>query len=309
MAENPPPKFHSTAYGMALILISTLFFAVMALGVRFSRGHFSALSLVFYRSLIQSLILLPGGWTLLVAPGLSKRFFWHLPRGIFGISAMLGIYFALQRLPMGLASLLSMTSVLWAAILGRWFLKEKLKLPQILLSLLVGLGICLSLFSGPDEGRWRLDILGMASGLIAGLMMSLAQIWLRKMGKTTSARETVLFFGLCGSGLMLPLFLWRGDLPAAPSDLLEILWVGIFATAGQLFLTEGFRHAPVVLGSLCNLQGTLWSIGLGMLFLEEFPPVGFFVGGFLVLVGLSWLLLLSTSAIRLPETKSVPQNS
>ena len=288
---------------MLVIVTGGVFFSVMSLGVRLSRDVFRPDSLVFYRSLCQALVLLP--WlSLYFADGgsLLKKLKAHFLRGAFGVVSMFLLYIALQNLPMGLAYLLAMTSVLWATLLVRVFLKEKLSRKQVFFGAASCLGVAIALY-GSDRGgvSWSLNFVGVASALACGFTMGMALVILRSMRRSMGAPEIVFFFGATGTFLTLPCFLSGPQIPHSSFELGLLLWVGLTGTVGQFLMTVGFRYVNTMTASMCNLSQTVPTLAFGFLALGEVPPLIFFVGTALVIGGIVGLLAhghrLATAAL------------
>jgi drug/metabolite transporter (DMT)-like permease len=105
-------------------------------------------------------------------------------------------------------------------------------------------------------------------GLLAAAFAALAQVGIRNLTRTEPVTRIVFYFGAiatAASALPLP-WSWTTPEPALWGVLLA---TGVFATAGQLFLTRAYGHAPaarvgpfiytgVVFAGL--LDWTLWGV-------------------------------------------------
>jgi len=280
--------------GVILILSSAGFFSLMSLAVRLGRDTFRAESLVFYRSLIQVCFLLP--WLsdyFQPLPGVSpkKRIQIHFLRGTFGIAAMVCLYHALQLLPLGLAVLLSMSSVLWATFFAWLFLGEKARSQQVFFASVICGGIFLSVFSPTEAGTgWVFNPWGVVSALAAGLFTGLSLTTVKSLRRNLGSREIVFFLGLFGVVWTLPAFGLNPQIPVSLRDCVLIVGVGFFATVGQLLLTTGLKYTSNLTATLCSLQQTLLNLVLGFIILGEFPPSTFYWGAVLVVGGMVGLM-------------------
>lgn len=292
-SSTPDRQTDRPALGVALIVASAFCFSMMSLGVRKSGQFFRPDVIVFYRSLTQILVLLP--WAAVFFPprwSLKEKFRTHFGRGAFGILSMYFLYNALQHLPFSLVTPLTLTSILWATLFARIFLKERVSYSQIACAVVVVAGVMLVVISTSDgTGGWRFSAVGVTSALLCGLSMGGALTTLRQMRKSLSTKDIVFFFGWCGVLLTLPFFAANPQFPTTGESLIHILWVGLAASAGQLLMTAGFRYASTFTATLSKHVETVINVGVGMLVLHEFPPWLFYLGLVLVLAGIVGLAI------------------
>ncbi len=278
---------------MALLVAATLSFSLMSLLVRMASSHFRADTLVFTRSVLQALVILPWVGSFWPAKGhLLKTVRVHFVRGAIGICAMWMIYFALGKIPLIMCSLLTMTSVLWAALLARFFLEERQGKRRLLFASIACLGVVILLAPGEDFAGYSLPLVGVSAALLGGAFMGGAQTMIRLLRRTKGTLEIVFWFGVFGAVLMLPPFLVSPEIPATLEEWGYIGGVAAFAIGGQMLMTTGYRYTSALLGSVCMLVGNFWNLGLGLLILDEVPPLHFWMGG--TVMGASLLCLLLT---------------
>jgi len=282
------------AKGILLVLVSTLFFALAGLGVRLSKDFMRADSLVLYRCVFQTLILLPWVGTYFRSNGswkLSRRIQFHLLRSGFGICSMLFFYQALHRLPLALAGLLLTTSAFWATLMSRFFLNEKWTRAQLGCASIIMVGIFLSFWDPRPQQAWTLSIAGIVFGLLGALSRGGALTALRRLRMELGTREIVFCFGIVGTVVTLPSFLLD---PQIPQSLSQWGWVGLVAvsaTLGQIFRSAGFRFTTTLNATAVSLQGTVLNVALGFLVLSEVPPLTFLLALVLVMAGNIGLVL------------------
>lgn len=268
-----------------------IFFTLMSLGVRWVRHDLGSEAMVFYRSLFQTVALLP--WVIsAIGPtsGWLAKFRVHLPRGVFGIVSMWCLYIALHHLPMALAYLLTMTSVLWASLLARVFLRERTTSGQLVFSILACLGVALALLGSDPASGWSFRGVGIVAGLLCGMFMGMALTLVRHMRKSMGSVEIVFFFGLTGVVLSAPNLIVRPEWPTGSFEIATVIMVGAAATSAQILMTVGFRYTDTLTASICNMAQTVYSVVLGFVALGEVPPPLFFAGAVLVWAGIVGLL-------------------
>lgn len=277
---------HSIRYGAAIVLFAAFLFSIMGLGIRLGRDNFRADNLVFYRSLIQALLLLP--WLHgIIRNRSTDRMRFHLYRGLFGILSMVAVYSALQRLPLALATLLSMTGVAWSTLFAAVFLGELTTRRQVYGGLIAISGLILVVIPAGGGGFWSNDLLGISLGLIGGLLMGAAHTLIRKLRvDDISMPEIVFYFSVTGMVLTLPGLMSHPQFPTTQFDWLTLFIVGVIGSLGQMLMTTGFKYTPTAVASLCILSQTPINVILGAIWLGEYPPALFYVGMVLVFLGI-----------------------
>lgn len=274
----------------------------MGLAIRVGRDHFRADNLVFYRSLIQTLMLAPWAGAIF-SSGANRRnqvpvyrlHLWrfHFFRGLFGILSMVSIYSAIQRLPLALATLLGMTGVVWGSIFSAVFLKERVSRTQVIGGVVAATGLLLVVVPTDVTSLWTYDTVGIGLGLFSGLFMGAAHTLIRKMRVDgTSMQEIVFYFGITGMVLTLPGLIAHPQFPETSEHWITLFVVGIVGSLGQMVMTVGFRYAKTAVASLCILAQTPINIGLGAWWLSEHPPTLFYLGMALVFVGIARVVIV-----------------
>jgi len=118
-------------------LLSCFLFSLLGLQIKLSAVHNSIETIVFYRSLIGTIVLyclfiFYKKKFIIVA---NKNIKFHILRSFFGVMAMYFGYKALTFIPLSLASAIGFTKVFFASLMSWVILKEKLTLKNCLLVL------------------------------------------------------------------------------------------------------------------------------------------------------------------------------
>ncbi len=237
------PTFHGSLW----MLVAGIFFAIMGVCVKLGSVRYTISELVFYRSLFGFLTL----WVVTAAKGLplaTSRWRKHLSRSIVGFISLLMFFYAIMALPLATAMTLNYTSPLFLAIFTAILLREPVK-PLLLAALLLGFGgIVLLLNPTLDNTAWLGSVLGLLSGLFAGL----AYLQVTELGRMGEPEwRTVFYFTLVctlGSGAWMLAQPFR---PVPPADLALLIAMGASATLAQLSMTKAYREGDsLVVGSL-----------------------------------------------------------
>jgi drug/metabolite transporter (DMT)-like permease len=271
--------------GVAAMLLSNLFFSLMAILVRVD-PHLSGVEAAFFRFAIGTLFIV----TAALFGAVQLRF--KDLRGLLWRGVVGGISVALYLLPineigLGKASLFQYTYPFYAILFSAIFLKEKISLGVAgLLVLAIG-GLVLVELPSLGAGQWNLWVLSAwASGVLSGL----AVMYVKKLSATESS--TSIFLSQCIGGF------WITLLPAhaAASSVgwgsgFLLLAIGLTAALAQLMMTWSYKHVDISTGSLLGTMVPVVNVAAGIfLFGESFRPLE--IAGALITLSACFLLVL-----------------
>ncbi len=214
---------------------SALLFSLMSVGVKISALTLPNTVVVFFRSGVGLLALLP---VLDLRRLGTRRPAGHLVRALAGTASMYCFFFALAHLRLADAVLLNYSMPLFMPFIESAWMKEPF--PRRLWGpVLVGFaGIVIIL--RPGWGLFRpVALVGLASAVLAAL----AQVGVRRLTDTEPVTRIVFYFASTSTvvcALPLP---WTWTTPSG-STWLAILGMGVSATAAQLLMTRGYSAAP-----------------------------------------------------------------
>ena len=273
------------ATGVAAMLLSNLFFSLMAILIRVD-PHLSGLEAAFYRFAIGALFVV----TLALFGRINLRF--HdvkglLWRGIIGGVSVVLYYLPINEIGLGKTSLFQYTYPFYAIVFSAIFLKEKIGL--VVAGLLVAAlgGLVLVELPSLGAGQWSLWVLvAWASGVLSGL----AVMYVKKLSATESS--TSIFLAQCIGGFwltLLPAHTGVSQVGWIPAVLL--LAIGLSAAVAQLLMTWSYKHVDVSTGSLLGTLVPVVNVIAGILFFgESFRPLE--IVGALVTLTACFLLVL-----------------
>ncbi len=231
-------RIKSGRLGSAWMVVASLLFGLMGVFVKAGSADFNAIELVFWRTSL-GLALLGSVALARRQPVLTPHWRIHVKRGLFGYVSLLLYFYAVTQLSLATAVTLNYTSPLFLALLSVVLLGERLT-QRLLLSLLVGFaGVALLLKPAVGGEQWLAGVLGLCSGLMAGM----AYLHVRELGRLGEPEWRVVFWftaisTLGGAGLMLagPVHLpdWH--------NIWILLGLGLTATLAQLALTRAYTE-------------------------------------------------------------------
>ncbi|HEX4895610.1 MAG TPA: DMT family transporter [Solimonas sp.] len=241
---------------------------------------------VFVRCLVSLLVLAP--WLLRQGgAGIrTQRLGGHLWRAAFGVAAMYSFFYAIARLPLAEAMLLTYSTPLWVPFIAWFWIQERPPLvvfPAILLGLV---GIALIVKPGAQAIPWQAGLVGAASGVLAGCAM----VSIRRISDTEPATRIVFYFALMATAISAIPLLWAWQVPS-PRSLALLIGAGLFATVGQLNLTSAYSLAPAARVGPFTYFAVIFSALLAWLLWDEAPDRWSVLGAGLVVatcVLVSW---------------------
>jgi len=171
------------------------------------------------------------------------------------------------------STVLAYCSAGFTALLGWWLLKERLDWSKLLAVALCMAG-CVLISGALDPAAWRLNLLGILTGVLSGLLYAIYSL----MGRSASQRglnpwTTLLYtFGFAAVFLLVFNLLGKGFLPGAISRTTDFLWLGkAWAGWGILFL---LAVGPTLAGfGLYNVSMTYLPSSVANLILTMEPAI------------------------------------
>ncbi len=259
---------HPSVAGIAVMLVSNVFFSLMAILIRVDPS-ISGQESAFYRFAIGALFVV----TMALFGKASLRFrdirglMW---RGIVGGVSVVLFYLPINEIGLGKTSLFQYTYPFYAIVFSALFLKERISLTIGLLLALAMTGLVLLEWPSLGTGHWNAWVLvAWASGVLSGL----AVMYVKKLSATESS--TSIFLAQCIGGFWITLLPAHAISPAfgwGPAFLL--LGIGLSAAAGQILMTWAYKHVDVSTGSLLSALVPVTNIAAGVVFFgERFEPL------------------------------------
>lgn len=220
------------------MLASSLLFAIMALAVKYAARELSDEAIVFFRSAIGLIALLP--WLFRNGtPKLATRHFrWHLARGLAGLAAMYCFFFALARMPLAEATLLNYSTPLFIPFIAALWLHERVA-TRVWWAIVTGFAGIVFILK-PGTGIFTPVAL---VGLAAGLFAAMAMVNIRRLTRTEPTTRIVFYFSVIATAVSAVPLAWAWRTPSLQ------LWpalaaLGICGTLAQLLLTRAYSLAP-----------------------------------------------------------------
>jgi len=224
--------------GAMLMIASALLFALMSAGIKIAARTRSNADVVFFRSALGLVALLPWVWSLGGRGLRTTRWKEHLLRGLAGLASMYCFFYAIAHMRLPDAVLLNYSLPLFMPFVEAAWLGEPF--PRRLWGP-VGLGFAgIVLILKPGLGLFQPVAL---IGLLAAVFASVAQVGIRQLTGTEPVVRIIFYFGVVSTlvAALPAAAAWRTPVG---SEWWLLCAIGVLATGGQLFLTSAYAHAP-----------------------------------------------------------------
>ena len=246
-------------------LLSCFFFSLLGLQIKFSADHNSIETIVFYRSLIGTIVLYclfifyKKKLTIIA----NKNIKFHILRSFFGVLAMYFGYKALTLIPLSLASTIGFTKVFFASLMSWLILKEKPKFKNFSLVLLGFLGVFLITLPSTVS-----EIDGVILSLLSSIFVSGGIIVVSYLTKKETTMNILIFHSAISSILTFLIF-FDGISLDIKESFYSLFFLTITALIGQYFNIESYRNEKASSVILVSYTRIIFSTALGFFFFNE----------------------------------------
>ncbi len=260
------------------MVLASLLFALMAVGIKFASESFGTLELVFYRGVVSlvfmSMVLRVRG----VSPRTSVPWM-HVWRGVIGVTALSSWFYAIGRLPLATAVTLNYMSSVWVAtfVVGGALLYGRLERQGSLMgTVLLGFaGVVLTLRPTIEQHQLFAGLIGLLSGMCAAL----AYLQVTALGKVGEPEvRTVFYFSVSAAiaGVLAALF--SGLTPWSHVKPMAAVWVipiGVLASVAQWCMTRAYSKGATLVVASMQYTGIVFAAIFSLtLFGDPIPPIG-----------------------------------
>ncbi len=223
----------------ALMLGSTMFFALMVVAIRLASQTLHTFEIAFFRNFFGLIAALP----LLIrhGPGLLKttQFPRYLFRCVIGICSMLAGFWAIGHLPLAQAVSLSYSTPLFVTLAAAALLNEQVRARRWTAVALGFLGVLIIVRPGTTEFS-----IGAVVAVLAAVLSSIVAIQIKQLSQTEPADRIVIYTTLLWvpMSLLPALAVWQW-----PQGI-TWLWViaaGIMGTGGHMLWTRALKLGEV----------------------------------------------------------------
>jgi drug/metabolite transporter (DMT)-like permease len=293
------------------MVAGSLFFATMAVCVKFASAWFNGSELVFWRGVLGMLFL----WLLARRQGvaLTTPYPWmHAWRSLVGVISLGAWFYAIAMLPLATAMTLNYMSSVWVAAflvggaLLAWSPGKRMpaagdvfRQGALALTVLAGFaGVILMLRPSIESDQAFAGLVGLMSGFTAAF----AYMQVMALGKLGEPETRTVYYFALGSAVAGAIGMVAGGVSAWDwGHALWLLPVGLFASLGQLCMTRAYSHgATLVVASLQYFGIVFGAIYSVTLFGDTISPSGWAGMALIVASGIAATVIRSRAAPNAP---------
>lgn len=260
--------------GILCIVSSAFFFALMNVFVHLS-GELPSIQKSFFRNFVAvifaSIVLVKDK----VPLGCKKENMkYMLMRAVFGTIGILCNFYAVDHLVLADASMLNKMSPFSAVFFSFFILKEKVRIPQILI--VIGAFIGSMFVIKPTITN--MDLIPSLIGFLGGVMAGAAYTMVRKLGENGEKGPfIILCFSAFSCIVTLPWLVLDYHFMSIYQTVMLLL-AGVAAAGGQFFITAAYCYAPAREISVYDYSQIIFSAFLGFVVFGQVPDVLSWVG-------------------------------
>lgn len=262
--------------GCLLMLLSTVFFAVMHAIIRFATQHLPPVEVAFFRNLFGLIVIAPLLWRM--GPGIfaTKRLGMHVTRACINLGSMLCFFTGLASTPIARATALSFTAPLFTALFSTLFLGEVFRWRRWTAIVIGFVGTLVILRPGLDAVATG-ELLILASSVL----WSIAMIEIKLLGRTESSITITAYVTTLMTPLTLvpALFVWQTP---SPEMWIWLILIGVLGTLGQIAVTEALLLADTTVVMPFDFLKLIWATALGIVLFAEMPDLWTYIGAAMV---------------------------
>lgn len=285
---DPAPSYRS---GIAWLLADMMLITVMTVLVKFEGATYPAVQLVFIRSLIGLVSILPLAWRKRQAVIGTRQPLRHLARVGCNTLALTCNFTALAALPLALVNAIGFMRPLVVMVFAVLLLAEKIA-PVRWIGTVIGLaGILVILAPGEVAFSW-----GLAAAFGSVLFGSLAVIQIRAMEKEDTA--VLMVFYTVGLSILTAIpaaLVWQ---PVASADWPTLLAIGILAQIGQYCFLRAYQTTPARILAPLGYLSIGFAALAGFIFFNEIPSWATIIGVAVILIALQSTNMVEAATVR-----------
>ena len=277
-SEDNPARRKAAIWGITWMIIAAVGYSLNAGIVKQLSTDLNTLEIVFWRSLVAVVILLPFFYRHVSSAGRESLKNWHffLLRGLFTYLGMAATYYALANIPIAEVYALQFTLPLFMIIVAAIFLGEKAGIGSFFACLVGLVGTLIILRPG-------FETVGLATlvALSSAVFYSITNVFIKILTRT----ETTTTITIYGNIIMLVLalipllFSWRWP---PVQTIVWIIALGVFTTGGQWALTKAIATADARVVWPFDFLRMPFTAAIGYVMFGQLPGIWTWVGAVVI---------------------------
>jgi drug/metabolite transporter (DMT)-like permease len=274
-----------TARGAALVTLGSFTLVVMAMLVKQVGSRIPTIEILFFRSTVGFLFVLPMFIRNPLEPLRTKRLGLHAVRGVIGTLGNICFFWTITHMLLADAMALQFSRPLFMIPLAMAFLGELAGFRRTAITLIGFAGI--ALYARPfTEGFDPGAFVGAAGALFGALIV----ICIKRLSTTEPTRTIMFYYAISNAVFSLIPTVWLWVTPDG-TELAMLVLIGFLGIAGQGLITHGWTLGDVTALVPLDYSRIVYSAVLGYLVFGEMPGPWSFAGMAIIVASSLYLVL------------------
>jgi drug/metabolite transporter (DMT)-like permease len=274
-----------TARGAALVTLGSFTLVVMAMLVKQVGSRIPTIEILFFRSIVGFLFVLPMFIRNPLEPLRTKRLGLHAVRGVIGTLGNICFFWTITHMLLADAMALQFSRPLFMIPLAMAFLGELAGFRRTAITLVGFAGI--ALYARPfTEGFDPGAFVGAAGALFGALIV----ICIKRLSTTEPTRTIMFYYAISNAVFSLIPTMWFWVTPNG-GELVMLVLIGFLGIAGQGLITHGWTLGDVTALVPLDYSRIVYSAVLGYLVFGEMPGPWSFAGMAVIVASSLYLVL------------------
>ncbi len=263
--------------GVYFMIASSVFFSLSAVLVKLVSSYFNSYFVSVSRFVIGIVLGIAILFFTKISFKVNDKKSWMI-RGIAGSVSMILFYLAIEMTSSARATLMNNLYVIFVALFGFLFFKERIRIVNIFSIVLCLAGVTIIFYDGS-----KYSLLGDAIGILSGLIMGIAIHYTKRSSE--KEHPILVYMSACLFGLIFtPLSSVYKPNPGMMLVII-ILAIGVSSFLAQWFMTSGYSKISTIKGSLISYLKIPFTVILSAMFGDQIT-LKFYIGTIILIIGL-----------------------
>lgn len=276
-----PPAGQAVFY----VSLGSLMLVVMAAAAKSLGDRIPSFELLFFRSAIGFLLVLPIFIKNPLEPLQTKRPMMHLVRGALGAGGNACFFWTITHMLLADSMALQFSRPLFMIPLAIFFLGERVPFNRTLVSIVGFVGILL--YARPFTSGFDANALVGATGAMFG---GLVVVSIKKLAKTEPTRVIMFYYAFWNAlfALVPTLFIW---VQPEGWEWAMLTLIGFLGISGQALITKGLTLGDASALAPLDYSRIIYAAALGFFLFGEIPGVWSFAGMAIIVASSIYLVM------------------
>lgn len=285
--------------GIALMLLSTLFFSGMHGFIRYLSAEIHPFEIAFFRNLFGAIVVVPWFVRYGLAPLKTQKLRLHLLRATLNVVSMLCFFYALSRAPMAQVTAITFSAPIFATVIAVLFLKEVVHWRHWI-AIVIGFAGTIVVLR-PGDAVFEA---GAVAALVSAVVWAVALVDIKILARTESSVTITSYMMVLliplSIGPALTAWTWPSNM-----QLLYLCILGMLGTTGHLLMNQGFKEAEASLLMPLDFIRLLWISAIGYFAFAEIPDSFVWFGGVMIFMSAFGIAREGRRASRLAKASKL----